>query len=235
LPVNFPAPEEHGFELFARVNAAREVSGDLYDFFFLPDGRLAFLVGDVSGKGMPAALFMVAIRSLTRHPATADKSPAETLRQLNAALAAGNYSGMFVTLVYGMYDPASGHVVLASGAHPQPLLRNADGRVEVVPLHSSRPLGLEVGGMGLTDTELTLAPGAALVLYTDGFTEACAPDSQTLFGLPRLQEALGGPRTQMSLQACADHVETVVAQFTEATSLQDDQTLFLLRRGSSGQ
>ena len=101
------------------------MSGDLYDFFPLADGRLAFFVGDVSGKGMPAALFMVAVRTLCRHLAPAAGSPAETLRQLNDALAADNPSAMFVTLVHGIYDPRTGAVVLASGGHPLPLLRRA--------------------------------------------------------------------------------------------------------------
>jgi serine phosphatase RsbU (regulator of sigma subunit) len=230
LPAEFPRPEEVGYELYARLQPAREVAGDLYDFLTLPDGRLAFFVGDVSGKGMPAALFMVAVRTLGRHLASAGGSPAATLGQLNAALAADNPSGMFVTLAHGIYEPATGRVVLSSGGHPLPLLRHADGSVETVALPTGRLLGFEGGNLRLEDTALVLAPGETLIFYTDGFTEAQAPEGENMFGEDRLREALGGPRTAVSLEACADYARAAVERFSGRTELQDDLTLFLLRR-----
>src|SRR5206468_12248851 len=127
LPTDFAVFPDQSFELFARIHPAREVSGDLYDFFPLSDGRLAFFVGDVSGKGMPAALFMIAVRTLCRHLGTAGDPPAATLARLNKALSADNPSSMFVTLLYGIYDPKSGEVVLASAGHPPPIRRPAEG------------------------------------------------------------------------------------------------------------
>lgn len=231
LPTEFDALRPLGFELYARVHPARQVSGDLYDFFLLDDGRLAFFVGDVSGKGMPAALFMVAVRTLCRHLAAAGDSPAETLRKLNAALAADNPSLMFVTLVHGIYDPRCGEVVLASGGHPQPLMRRA-GQAAIVPLKNGRLLGVEVGGdLGLTDLRLTLEPGEMLLLYSDGFTEALAADGKTAFGQERLQEAVADLRTELSLETCAEQVRAAVERFTGTSDLQDDRTLLLLRRG----
>ena len=141
LPTDFEPLGAAGPELFARVQPAREVSGDLYDFFPLPDGRLAFFLGDVSGKGMPAALFMIAVRTLIRHLAPAASGPAELLRRLNAALCADNPTNLYVTLAHGVYDPADGGVVLALGGHPAPLLRRADGRIETV---AAKP-GLMIG------------------------------------------------------------------------------------------
>ncbi len=230
LPTDFADVGGADFELFARVHPAREVSGDLYDFFALPDGRLAFFVGDVSGKGMPAALFMVAVRTLARHLAPAAAGPADALGRLNDALATDNPSAMFVTMVHGLYDPRTGKVVLASGGHPRPLLRRADGSVQEVPVRNGRLLGYAPGGVGLTDMTLTLEPGETLVLYTDGFTEARGPDGVTMFGAARLSEALGGARAALPLDRCAEELRAAVERFTGTAELQDDLTLLMLRR-----
>ena len=229
LPTDFEPLGPDGPELFARVQPAREVSGDLYDFFALPDGRLAFFLGDVSGKGMPAALFMIAVRTLIRHLAPAASGPAELLRRLNAALCADNPTNLYVTLAHGVYDPRDGGVTLALGGHPAPLLRHADGRVEPV---DARP-GLMIGNAPVepvyTDKRLTLAPDETLILYTDGYTEAFTAERR-MFGLEGLSDALGGPRTQLPLRQCAEEVTAAVARFTGREELQDDQTLLLLRR-----
>jgi serine phosphatase RsbU (regulator of sigma subunit)/pSer/pThr/pTyr-binding forkhead associated (FHA) protein len=230
LPADFTVLGDGGPELFARVLPAREVSGDLYDFFPLPGGRLAFFVGDVSGKGMPAALFMIAVRTLIRSLAPASQSPADLLRSLNQALVADNPTALFVTLAHGVYDPRDGSVVLASGAHPPPLLRRAGGTVEEVPLRPGLMLGCAPLELVVSDTRLTLSPGETLILYTDGFTEAFAPDGKMMFGLGRLCEVLGGPRAALPLQECADEAAAAVRRFTGQAELQDDQTLLLLRR-----
>src|SRR5262249_53411751 len=198
LPTDFDQ-FQNGFELFACVHPARVVSGDLYDFCPLPDGRVAFFVGDVSGKGMPAALFMVAVRTLSRHLAPLASGPAEALARLNDALAADNPSAMFVALVHGIYDPKTGTVVLGSGGHAKPLLRRVDGQVDEVALRNGRLLGYAAGEVGLTDATVRLEPGETLAIYTDGFTEAHAPDGMTMYGVGRLTAALGGERTGLPL------------------------------------
>lgn len=230
LPSDFPTSAEHGYDLFARVLPAREVSGDLYDFFTLKDGRVSFYVGDVSGKGMPAALFMIAVRIIGRHLASSGEDPAEALRKLNSSLASENPSAMFVTLIHGIYNPANGELVIASGGHPAPLLRHADGSVELINMRPGRLLGYEGGNLGLIDHPLKLKHGDTLILYTDGFTEARAPDGSTMFGIDRLRDTVGGSGAQLTLEACADHSRIAVEQFTGSTELQDDLTLFLLRR-----
>ncbi len=229
LPTDFAVLGD-AFELYARVHPAREVSGDLYDFFPLPDGRLAFFVGDVSGKGMPAALFMVAVRTLARHLAAEGGSPARTLARLNEALSVDNPSCMFVTLCHGACDPKSGAIVLASGGHPTPLLRRADGSVEEAPVKNGRLLGYPGGNLRLTDATFLLGPGETLALYTDGFTEARAPDGEAMFGAERLGVALGGARTALPLEKCAEELRAEVVRFTGSADLQDDLTLLLLRR-----
>jgi sigma-B regulation protein RsbU (phosphoserine phosphatase) len=229
LPADFELYDDGDPELFARVHPAREVSGDLYDFFRLPDGRLAFFLGDVSGKGMPAALFMIAVRTLIRHLAPSASSPADLLYRLNRALTDDNPTALFVTLLHGIYDRRDGSIVLSSGGHPPPLLRRREGRVVEVAL----PPGLLLGSMvepQLSDTRLSLQPGETLILYTDGFTEAFAPGRKEMFGRERLCAVLGGPRTELTLEACADEASAAVQRFSGQTELQDDQTLLLLRR-----
>jgi sigma-B regulation protein RsbU (phosphoserine phosphatase) len=230
LPQELEGFHNPDFEVFGKVFPARQVAGDLYDFLQIPGGRLAFFVGDVSGKGMPAALFMVAVRTLCRHLAQATLSPTATLGELNTALSADNPSGMFVTLAHGTFDPATGNVVLASGGHPPPLLRHTDGRVEEVPLTTGRLLGFEEGSLFLTDLQLTLAPGQTLVFYTDGVTEAREPGDKAMFGVERFRKVVTSFDLSMPLEACAEKTSAAIADYTKAKELQDDVTVLLLRR-----
>jgi serine phosphatase RsbU (regulator of sigma subunit) len=230
LPASLDPRTLPGCALYAHVQPAREVSGDFYDFFTLDDGRLVFFVGDVAGKGLPAAMFVGAVCTLARHLATAGGSPADTLSQLNDAVASRNSQSLFVTLAHGIYDPRTGAAVLASGGHPRPLLRRADGRVQEVSGPAGRALGLAAGPLQLTQTHLDLAPGETLVYYTDGFTEALAPDGLTMLGRERLAAALGAAAPQQSLEEWAGRLRAAVRQFSGCAELQDDQTLLLLRR-----
>ena len=172
-------------EMYAHCHSAREVSGDLYDFFRLNDKRLVFYLGDVSGKGMPAALFMIAVRTLARHLGPTVQGPAELLSRLNVALTDNNPTNLYVTIMCGIYDARDGSVLLASGGHPPPLLRHADGTVETLPLRPALLIGSAPVPFQITDYSLTLAPGDTLIFYTDGYSEAFAPDGTTEFGLKR--------------------------------------------------
>jgi serine phosphatase RsbU (regulator of sigma subunit) len=230
LPAEFDDFRKDGLDVYACVHAARQVSGDLYDLIARKDGRLAFFVGDVSGKGMPAALFMVAVHTLGRHLAADALTPSETLTRMNRALSADNPSGMFVTLAYGYCEPATGEIVLASGGHPLPLLRRADGTVEELNFRTGRLLGYEDGELHLHDARLTLAPGELLVFYTDGFTEAREPTKREMLGIERLKEVVASFDSSLSLPECADKAKAAVDQYTGVKDLQDDLTLLLLRR-----
>jgi serine phosphatase RsbU (regulator of sigma subunit) len=229
LPTNFPDPAQAGFELFARIIPAREVSGDLYDFFPLKDGRWAFYVGDVAGKGIPAALFIIAVRTLSRYLASASSSPSETLDRLNAALAVDNFTGIFVTLLHGIYDPVSGRLSLASAGHPAPLLRRTDGKVEPIPMPNGRFLGYGEIAMRLSDYSLVLDRDEMLIVYTDGFSEAQGVNPDTMFGVQGLQEVFS--QASASLESAADQAKAAVDGFSgKIGQQQDDQTLLLLRR-----
>jgi serine phosphatase RsbU (regulator of sigma subunit)/pSer/pThr/pTyr-binding forkhead associated (FHA) protein len=229
LPLTLEGFPDAPFEIFGKVFPARRVAGDLYDFLRVPEGRLAFFVGDVSGKGMPAALFMVAVRTLCRHLATAGDPPSATLKRLNDALAADNPSGMFVTLEHGLYDPATGEVVLASGGHPPPLLCRCDGEVAELPLNTGRLLGFEDGDLHLADKHFTLEPGESLVFFTDGAIEARNP-TRVMFGLDRLRNVVHGLDRSQALSVWPERIKAAVDQFTSARELQDDLTLLFLRR-----
>jgi serine phosphatase RsbU (regulator of sigma subunit) len=231
LPTDFSPLPGAGYELFAAVYPAREVSGDLYDFFPLDGGRLAFFVGDVSGKGMSAALFMVAVHALIRHLTLSSSGPAEILTQLNTALSRDNQTEMFVTLLHGVFDPKTGAAWLASAGHPRPLLHRRDGSIAEVPMSTGRLLGVGEDDLELADAHVELAPGDTLVLYTDGITEAPAQGEGAMFGRDRLAQVLLLARKQkMSLEASAERVRQAVELYLGSSTLHDDLTLLLLRR-----
>jgi sigma-B regulation protein RsbU (phosphoserine phosphatase) len=137
---------------------------------------------------------------------------------------------MFVTLAHGIYDPASGQVIAASGGHPPPLLRRREGAVEEVTLPTGRLLGFEEGNLHLADQRFTVAPGETLVFYTDGAVEAREPNGKTMFGLERVKDVVKGLENSMPLEVCAAEVKAAVDRFTTAGELQDDLTLLFLRR-----
>jgi serine phosphatase RsbU (regulator of sigma subunit) len=217
-------------DICGRVYPARGVAGDWYDFFRSREGKLAFFVGDVSGKGMPAALFLVAVRTLCRHLAKQGVGPRKTLEAINSDIADDNPQFMFVTLIHGVYDPATGEVLLTSAGHHAPLLRRADGAMERVPLVSGRLLGYDEPDLHLKTHRLTLNPGDMLVMFTDGVIEARAPDGVSLFGPDRLQTALRELNPQLSLRHGIRLVKQHLDAFTGTKELQDDATLLLLRR-----
>jgi sigma-B regulation protein RsbU (phosphoserine phosphatase) len=176
---------------------------------------------------------MFAVHALSHYlagSAGSSNSPAETLRKLNIALTVNNPTSMFVTMVHGIYDPRTGETVLASGGHPLPLLRRVNGRVDELPVPSGRALGFLEANPGLADARVTLAPGETMILYTDGFTEAFAPDGETMFGLERLSQELGSLLGRFAVKDVADKLRLTVEKFTGTADLQDDLTLLLLRR-----
>jgi sigma-B regulation protein RsbU (phosphoserine phosphatase) len=180
---------------------------------------------------MPAALFMIAVRTLARNLAPVVSGAAEFLQRLNQGLAADNPTHLFVTLLFGIYDAKDGSVTLACGGHPPPLLRHADGKTEVINIKPAMMLGAAAIPLRCADTKVTLGPGDTIILYTDGYHEATAPDGKTQFSIEGLREAVGGPRTNLPLEVCVAEVTAQVKQFIGGgEEQQDDQTMLLLRR-----
>ncbi len=178
IPQDFSALEKtFGVELAGVLEPAREVGGDLYSAFVGDSGRLVLLIGDVSGKGIPAALFMVRASSLARLLGRDCAEPERILARLNEELSADNPSGMFVTMLCAVFDPASGRIAMANAGHNRPVLLRADAPASWAVKDLGTALGFE-GGLSFERTDLTLNPGDTLVLYTDGVNEAFNADEE---------------------------------------------------------
>jgi sigma-B regulation protein RsbU (phosphoserine phosphatase) len=221
-----PIPDTAQREVRGFMQAAREVGGDFYDYFSLPDGRLGLVIADVSGKGMSAALFMAVTRTLMRMVALSGVDAAQCLTTVNGLLAADNPEMMFVTAFYATFDPATGLLEYASAGHPPPLLVGAEGAARELP-------GCDGIVLGVRPTERyplqqqALAPDDVLFLYTDGVTEAVDP-AGNLFGEERLAATLASHRGL----SCEDLLAVMVREVTgfAATAPQaDDVTCLALR------
>jgi len=184
LPRTFPAfPDRKDFDLYATMIPAREVGGDFYDFFLVDPDHLGLIVADVSGKGIPAALFMAMSRTLLKATALEGLPPAECLERVNRRLCLDNDSEMFVTVFYALLDTRSGDLAYANGGHNPPYLVRG-GAVEALERTGDMVLGaFDTATYRAKHTRL--APGDRLVLYTDGVTEAMDP-ADALFGEERL-------------------------------------------------
>ncbi len=218
------APDLPGWQLAAYYQPAREVGGDFYDFLTLEDGRLGLVIGDVTDKGVPAALVMASTRSILRAAAQRLTSPGEVLERANDLLCADMPPNMFVTCQYLVLDLASGHIVFANAGHNLPYMHTSDGAQELQA--RGMPLGL-LPGMKYEEGEAFIAPGASLLLHTDGLAEAHSP-TREMFGFPRLLELVrqhGGR---------ADVIDVLRSELVTFTGLEreqeDDVTLVMLGR-----
>ena len=227
LPSVFPPfPNHKEFEIWASMDTAREVGGDFYDFYFVDEEHLAFLIADVSGKGIPAAMFMMTAKTLLKSYAESGMSVSEVLTQANNKLCEGNDAGMFVTVWMGYLNIKTGEVTYANAGHNPPLVRRADGSVEYV---KSRP-GLVLAGMeGIRYRANTvqLAQGDILYLYTDGVTEATDLNN-TLYGENRLEAVLKSEPTA-DVQSVCRKVKADVDAFAGDAPQFDDITMLTLQ------
>ena len=190
LPPPNGAPRSLGYSAAAFLEPAKEVGGDLYDFFTVPDGRQAVVIGDVSDKGVSAALFMSMTVTLVRYALAEGLSCSEAMLRINERLAENNPSCMFVTLFIGLFDPATGRLDYASGAHCPPFVVNPDPSVPVRMLtDTSGPLVGAMQGLDYEACHAVLAPGEYCLLYTDGVSEAMN-EKLELFGEERIAAAL---------------------------------------------
>jgi serine phosphatase RsbU (regulator of sigma subunit)/anti-sigma regulatory factor (Ser/Thr protein kinase) len=179
-------PELSGWQVAAYYRPAREVGGDFYDVIPLPEGKVGFVVGDVTDKGVPAALVMAATRSVLRASAQRLVNPGETLERVNEHLCPDMPEKMFVTCLYGVLDPETGHFRFANAGHDLPYVKTADGSEELRA--RGMPLGL-MPGMPYEEKETVLQPGDSLLLHSDGIVEAHSPERE-MFGFPRLKQCV---------------------------------------------
>jgi serine phosphatase RsbU (regulator of sigma subunit)/putative methionine-R-sulfoxide reductase with GAF domain len=227
LPKVFPTREEApGIELFARLEPAKEVSGDLYDFFTIEPGKMCFVVGDVSGKGIAAGIFMAVTRTLIRATTVPGRSPLEIMNRVNAQLAKENQASLFVTMILGIVDTTTGRMVYGQGGHNPPILVPAQGKPTYEPA-GGMPLGVfEDAKFG--ERELQLKPGETLLVYTDGVTEAMN-EAKDLFGEDRLEKAVTGVAS-LSSEKIAERVIEQVEGFVLEAERSDDITLLAIQR-----
>lgn len=183
LPKRFVSTENH--RLYANMVAAREVGGDFYDVYELPDGRLGLAIADVSGKGIPAALFMMVSRTLLKSVALENPNPAQVVGTVNDILCADNESMMFVTLIYAVYDPATRMLSYCNGGHNPMMVVHKDGGCELLDPHDGVALGIS-SDYEFTTHQLEMQSGGSLVLYTDGVNEA-EDRNEELFGMDRFK------------------------------------------------
>lgn len=217
-----------GLDLAALSEPARTVGGDLYDFFFVGKRRLFFVVGDVSGKGLPSALLMALAKALIKSAALrAEGDPGAALSAANDAIAQDNPELLFVTVFAGCLDLDSGALLYANAGHEAPL-RLAAGRVDPGPGAGGPPL-CTVDGFRYESLPLALAPGEALCIYTDGITDARAAD-ESMFGRERLLARLGGLPAGASAQAIVDAIGAAVRLHAGSTEQTDDMTVLVVAR-----
>jgi sigma-B regulation protein RsbU (phosphoserine phosphatase) len=171
VPKIFPAfPERGEFDIFAVIEPAREVGGDLYDFFLLDDDHLLFTIGDVSGKGVPASLFMAVVKTLIKAKAGVYAEPDRILLEVNSELCKDNDSGMFATIFLGILTISTGETVFSSGGHNIPYLLKANGQIKALPKLAGIALGVTEDA-SFARGFITLDAGDSIVLYTDGDAE----------------------------------------------------------------
>jgi sigma-B regulation protein RsbU (phosphoserine phosphatase) len=231
LPKTFPPfPDRREFDIYAAIEPAREVGGDFYDFFFIDDDCLCFVIGDVSGKGVPAALFMAVTKTLIKAKTSRDGDPGMILTKINKDLNQGNEASMFVTIFIGILNTKTGEIFYSNGGHNPPLLirREADVSLAVEPLPTSP--GLVVGAMeeSTYQTErITLNPGDAIFVYTDGVTEAMN-ERGAFFSDGRLKKQLVTLKGKSVRETLAETMEGI-ASFSHGASQSDDITMMMIR------
>jgi len=223
-------PRWHRHEAAATLHPAREVAGDFYDVLSLASGGTLFLVGDVSGKGIPAALFLASVRTLIRHFASETTDPGELLRTVNNRLAADNPKMMFVTLLLAVVQP-DGEIILASGGHPPPARFRPGMPASLLGLRPGRLLGIDAIDHPFPTTRLQLSPGETLLMYTDGVNEAPMADEPSVqFGNARLCGFLDSRGGGDTLALIHDQLCTELTRFSGTSEFEDDVTLLSLRR-----
>ena len=228
LPRNFPPfPDRKEFEIYATMTPAKEVGGDFYDFFLIDENHLGLVMADVSGKGVPAALFMVVAKTLIKNRALMGGTPAEILHDVNNQLCEGNESGLFVTVWLGILDIAEGKLIAANAGHEYPALKRAGEASFGLIKTKHSPAVAAMEDMNFRENEFELISGNILYLYTDGVAEA-TNSAEELYGTDRMIEALN-----KNLDATTDEIlinmKREVDEFTGEAPQFDDITMLCLK------
>ena len=222
LPHNFPAyPDRKDFDIYATMDPAKEVGGDFYDFFLIDEDHLCMVMADVSGKGVPAALFMMVSRTLLKNSATLGQSPAEILVKANETVCANNQQQMFITVWLGILELSTGKVVAANAGHEYPAVMK-DGVFELIKDKHGLVIGA-MEGIRYSEYEFVLKPGDKLFVYTDGVPEATNTEQQ-MFGIDRMLRALNA-EGDVSVEDVLKNVRRAVDAFVQEAERFDDMTM----------
>ena len=229
LPQVFPPfPEDSDkLDIYATMQAAKDIGGDFYDFFRIDDDHIALVIADVCGKGIPAALFMAVSRTIIRSKGASGVSTAECITSSNRLLAAYSIDGMFLTAFYAIYNTKTGVVTYCNAGHNPPHLLKANGTVEELPMSRNIIIGA-FEDLEYKENTLQLEHGDTLVMFTDGVTEAMSPTFEE-YGGNRLDNVLG----QLAAADCQKIIESVKADittFVEDAEQSDDITMLVLKR-----
>ncbi len=224
LPQVFP--EREAFSLFASMNPAKEVGGDFYDCYMIDDDHLALTIADVSGKGVPASLFMAVSKTMLKDRTIVGGGPSAILSDVNNWLSKGNENCMFVTVWLGILTVSTGELVCANAGHENPGIRSGEEPFRLCKTEHGSPLGL-MKGMEFADEHYKFSPGDALFLYTDGVPEANSLDEE-MFGEERLESVLTATSREDSPQIIMQKVKKAVDDFAGDTPQYDDLTMLCL-------
>ena len=228
LKMDFPAfPDRSDFSIFASMDPAKEVGGDFYDFFLIDDNHLAMLIADVSGKGIPAALFMMSSMILLKTRLMTDKSPADVMRSVNEELCSNNVAKMFVTVWIGILDLRNGKMVCSNAGHEYPVHRINGKQFSLVKDHHCPVLGV-MDDIEFKDYTMTLGKGDTIFVYTDGVPEADNPQGE-FYGTDRMVDALNSNSQDASPEDIIHSVRKDVDRFASGSEQFDDITMLCLK------
>ena len=225
LPREFPAfPDHPEIDVYATMDPAKQVGGDFYDFFMVDENHVALIVADVTGKGVPAALFMVVAKTLLRNRTLLGGRPAEILNDVNNQLREGNEANLFVTVWIAIIDIRTGEGVAANAGHEHPVIRHKNGEYELVMYKHSMVLGV-MEGLKYADHEFKLEPGDRIFCYSDGVPEATNMENE-LYGTDRMLDALNHS-PDADLQQTLTDVRTDIDRFVGEAEQFDDITMLI--------
>ena len=229
IPTTFP--QRRDLDLFASMTPAKEVGGDLYDFIIEGD-ELFFIIGDVAGKGVPASLYMAVTRTLFRNLAGNYQSAANIVREMNHAIASTNDSYIFVTVFVGVLDMKTHYLTYCNAAHSAPVMISAEGECSLLEVETNLPIGVE-DRYRYNEQQVDFPPGSALLLYTDGLTEAmysASDGSRKLFGEHRVLHDVEKNNRASAIEVI-DFLKQHVSVFADGTEQSDDLTMLFVRHG----
>ena len=227
LPNVFPPfPDRNEFDIFASMEAAKEVGGDFYDFFFIDETKFMFLIADVSGKGVPAALFMMTVKTLINNLSQIGYNPKQLIEVINRKICETNKQGFFVTMLLGITDIKTGKISIVNCGHNPPLIKRQNGKYEYLQLNSNIVLGV-FDNAEFETYETTINPGDIIYTYTDGVTEATNKNDE-MYGEKRLYDYLNSIE-DTDATAIAQRVKDSIREYTDSAPQSDDVTMLIFK------